>query len=238
MRDVLLRYCLLSALVLLGACSQYYYDLGTPLSAAQLPMVAFTMPVPSWVPGKNDAEAAALAVATEIMSGGKSALFNQVLVNEKRSAVSAGAGYDPFTMGLDLWYAYGATGIGQPVEKFEQDFWALIKVMGKELPDARKFKAAKRRLVADSVFAQDSLYLRAKHIGRLETIGIGADQHNKWLDLVRSVKPEQVRSDIAIHSGAFGGRFAFRCSCAHLAPVVRKRDLSGSYVKSFSVSKA
>ncbi|MEH6584594.1 MAG: hypothetical protein V7754_21875 [Halioglobus sp.] len=39
MRDAILRYCLLSALVLLGACSQYYYDLGTPLSAAQLPMV-------------------------------------------------------------------------------------------------------------------------------------------------------------------------------------------------------
>ncbi|MDX8387993.1 MAG: pitrilysin family protein [Ghiorsea sp.] len=160
---------------------------------AQLPMVAFTMPVPSWLPGENDGEVAALTVATEIMAGGNSALFNQVLVNEKRTAVAAGAGYDPFTMGLDLWYAYGSTGIGQPVEKFEQEFWILMQRMGSELPDKRKFKAAKRRLVAATVFAQDSLYLRAKHIGRLETIGIGADQQDKWLDLIRQVKPEQVR---------------------------------------------
>jgi len=163
---------------------------------AQLPMVAVTMAVPSWVPRENDEEVAALAVATEIMAGGNSALLNEVLVNEKRSAVSAGAGYDPFTMGLDLWYAYGATGIGQSVEKFEKDFWALMQAMGTELPQARKFEAAKRRLIADAVFAQDSLYLRAKHIGILETVGIGADEKERWLDLIRAVKPEQVRDVI------------------------------------------
>ena len=163
---------------------------------AQLPMMAFTMPVPSWKPYENDQEVAALAVATEMMSGGKSAVMNQVLVNEQRTAVSAGSGYDPFTMGLDLWYAYGSIGIGQSAEKFEKAFWKLMKNMGETLPDQRKFDAAKRRLIASSVFAQDSLYLRAKHIGILETVGIGADEKDRWLDLVRAVKSEQVRDAI------------------------------------------
>ena len=134
---------------------------------AQLPLLAFTLPVPAWLPGENDKQVAALAVATSIMAGGKSALLQQVLVNEKRSAVSAGAGYDPFTMGLDLWYAYGSTGVGQPVADFEQDSWQLIEKMGNTLPDTRMFEAAKRRMIASAVFAQDSLYLRAKHIGIL-----------------------------------------------------------------------
>ena len=164
---------------------------------AQLPMVAFTMPVPSWKPHVNDQEVAALAVATEILAGGNAAVLNQVLVNEKRVAVSAGAGYDPFTMGLDLWYAYGNTGIGQSVDQFEHEFWGLIGSMGKALPDERKFKAAKRRVIADTVFAQDSLYLRAKHIGILETVGIGAAEKDRWLTLIRAVKPEQVRDAIA-----------------------------------------
>lgn len=163
---------------------------------AQLPMVAFTIPVPSWEVGKNDKEAAALALATEILAGGRSAVMNQVLVNEKRSVATAGAGYDPFTMGLDLWYAYGSLGVGQPVAQFEKDFWALLSKMGKELPNQHKFEAAKRRFIADAIFAQDSLYLRAKHIGRLETIGIGAAQKDKWLDLIREVTPEQVRDVI------------------------------------------
>ncbi|WP_038246532.1 M16 family metallopeptidase [Ghiorsea bivora] len=164
---------------------------------AQLPMVAFTLPVPSWVPGQNDKEAAALALATEILAGGKSAVLHQVLVNEQRSAAGVGAGYDPFTMGLDLWYAYGALGIGQNVATFETNFWALISDMGKHLPNARRFAAAKRSLIANAVFAQDSLYLRAKHIGILETVGIGAAQQDKWLDLIRAVKPEDVRDVIA-----------------------------------------
>jgi len=163
---------------------------------AQLPMVAFTIPVPSWVPGKNDKEAAALALATEIMAGGNSAVLNEVLVNQKKSSVSASAGYDPFTMGLDLWFAYGAIGIGQPTQAFETDFWDLMQKMGTELPDSRKFSAAKRRLIADEVFAQDSLYLRAKQIGILETVGIGADQQQRWLALLREVTPEQVRDVI------------------------------------------
>ncbi len=160
---------------------------------AQLPLVAFTLPVPAWEPHKNDKEVAAIALATELLAGGKSAILNQVLVNEKRVAISAGAGYDPFTMGLDLWYAYGSTGIGQDVAKFEQAFWTLMDDMGKELPDKRKFEAAKLRMIANTVFAQDSLYLRAKHIGILETVGIGADEKDRWLDLIREVSPEQVR---------------------------------------------
>jgi len=160
---------------------------------AQLPMVAFTLPVPSWVPHENDNQAAALALATEILAGGNSAVLNQVLVNEQRVAVSAGAGYDPATMGLDLWYAYGTTGIGQDVAKFEKAFWALMEKMGNTLPDERKFKAAKRRLIANAVFAQDSLYLRAKQIGTLETVGIGANEKDRWLDLIREVTPEEVQ---------------------------------------------
>ncbi len=160
---------------------------------AQLPLVAFTIPVPSWRPHQNDKEAAALAVATSIMAGGNSAVLNQVLVNEKRSAVSAAAGYDPFTMGLDLWYAYGAIGVGQSVPHFEKEFWSLMAEMGKTLPDQRKFEAAKRRMIANAVFEQDSLYLRAKQIGTLETVGIGADEQTRWLTLIRQVTPEQVR---------------------------------------------
>jgi len=154
--------------------------------------------VPSWQPGENDKEVAALAVATSMLAGGKSAILNQVLVNEKRAAVSVGAGYDPFTMGLDLWYAYGATGMNQDVANFEKEFWALMDKMGQELPNTRKFEAAKRRMIAGAVFAQDSLYLRAKHIGILETVEIGADNKDKWLDLIREVSPEQVRDAFKI----------------------------------------
>ena len=164
---------------------------------AQLPMVAFTIPVPSWKPGVNDKEVAALAVATEIMAGGRSAQLNQILVNDQKTAVSVGAGYDPFTMGLDLWYAYGVMGIGQSVEKFEQSFWSEMEKFGHTLSGKEQLASAKRRLIASAVFEQDSLYLRAKHIGILETVGIGAEHKDDWYDLIREVSAEQVRDVVA-----------------------------------------
>ncbi len=163
------------------------------LPGARLPMVIIAMPVPAWRPGTNDADAAALAVATEILAGGRSAVLTRRLVDEQRKAFSAGAGYDPFSMDTDLWNAYGMLGPKQTPEAFERAFWAVVNTLSDQGPGAAQLAAAKRRMVADEVFAQDSLYLRAREIGELESVGIGADKREAWLDLLRKVRAEDVR---------------------------------------------
>jgi len=160
---------------------------------AQLPMLAVALPVPVWQPGVNDREAAALAVATEILAGGRSAVLNREIVDKQRKAFSASAGYDPFGMGLDLWFAYGMLGPKQTPEAFEAALWKSIGKMRDAGPDAAQLAAAKRRMIADQVFGQDSLYLRAKEIGRLETVGIGADRRDDWLAALRGVRAQDVR---------------------------------------------
>ncbi|MDQ6972184.1 MAG: pitrilysin family protein [Mariprofundaceae bacterium] len=160
---------------------------------AQLPMLAVALPVPVWQPGVNDREAAALAVATEILAGGRSAVLNREIVDRQRKAFSASAGYDPFGMGLDLWFAYGMLGPKQTPEAFEAALWKSIGKMRDAGPDAAQLAAAKRRMIADQVFGQDSLYLRAKEIGRLETVGIGADRRDDWLSALRGVRAQDVR---------------------------------------------
>jgi len=160
---------------------------------AQLPMVAITMPVPVWLPGKNDSQAAALAVATEILAGGRAAVLNREIVDRQRKAFAAAAGYDPFSMGIDLWYAYGMLGPKQTAKAFEKALWATIGDFRDKGPTSAQLTAAKRRMIADEVFAQDSLYMRAKQIGMLETVGIGADQRGAWLAAIRKVNKEDVQ---------------------------------------------
>ncbi len=163
---------------------------------AQLPMVAITIPVPVWTPGKNDTEAAALALATHLLAGGRSARMNRELVDEKRLAFSASAGYDESAMGLDLWYAYAMLGPKQTAAAFEKAFWALLDDMSNTAVNAKQLAAAKRNIIAADVFAQDSLYLRAKEIGRLEVVGIGAENRDKWLDAIRNVTPSDIRKAV------------------------------------------
>lgn len=161
--------------------------------AAQLPILAVVLPVPVWKPGENDQDAAAIAVATYILAGGRSARMQKKLVDETRLAFSVAAGYDPFGMGLDLWYAYGALRSDSDTEAFESALWAMIGDLQKEPVSASSLKMAKRNIVASEVFARDSLYLRAKRIGRLETVGIGADNYERWLDAIRNVSAEDIQ---------------------------------------------
>ncbi len=160
---------------------------------AELPVLAVALPVPVWQPGKNDREVAALALATEMLTGGRAAFLQRELVDMKGLAVAAGAGYDPFGMGVDLWYAYANFGPKHQPEAFEKAFWKLIADMGRRQMPAKALAAAKKREIASEVFAQDSLYLRAMQIGRLETVGIGADHRDEWLDAIRKVSAADVQ---------------------------------------------
>ncbi len=164
--------------------------------AAQSPIVAITLPVPVWTPGQNDKEAAALAVLSEILAGGRSALLTHELVDVQRKAFAADAGYDPFGMRVDLWYAYGALSKTQDPQAFTKAFWALRDQLLAHGVSERALAAAKRRAVAAQVFAQDSLYLRAKTIGILETVGIGADQRDHWLALMKAVSANDIHDVI------------------------------------------
>jgi len=164
---------------------------------AQLPMLAVTIPVPVWKPGANDIEAASLALATHILAGGRSARMSRELVDEKRLAFNVGAGYDEASMGLDLWYAFGMLGPKQTTAAFEKALWALLDDMAKTPVNAKRLAAAKRNITAAEVFAQDSLYLRAKQIGHLEVVGIGAANRDQWLKAIQKVTPADIQKAVA-----------------------------------------
>lgn len=164
---------------------------------AQLPMLAITIPVPVWQPGQNDKEAAALALASQILAGGRSARLTREIVDEQRKAFAAGAGYDASGMGLDLWYAYGMLGPGQTTEAFEESLWALLDDMANKPATEQQLTAAKRNIIAANVFAQDSLYLRAKEIGRMEVVGIGANNRELWLEVIEQVTAKDIQKAVS-----------------------------------------
>ena len=166
---------------------------------AKSPVVAVTLPVPVWKPGKNDKQTAALAVATYILGGGRAAILQREIVDKQRKAFSASAGYDPFGMGLDLWYAYGMLGAEQSPQAFEQSLWSILKDMASNPVSEKQLQTAKRNMIASQVFAQDSLYLRAKEIGRMETVGIGAIHKDEWLDAIRNVTAKDIQQVVSTY---------------------------------------
>ncbi|MDQ6950433.1 MAG: pitrilysin family protein [Mariprofundales bacterium] len=160
---------------------------------AQLPMVAVVMPVPVWHPGKNDRQAAALDMATEILAGGRSALLSRQLVDKQRKAFSVSASYDPFSMGVDLWSVWADLGAGQTPDAFTAALWKSLNALRDHGPSTAQLARAKRGIIADEVFAQDSLYLRARQIGSMESVGIDARRRGDWLKAIRMVTPKDIQ---------------------------------------------
>ncbi|MDX8409522.1 MAG: pitrilysin family protein [Mariprofundales bacterium] len=160
---------------------------------AQLPMVAVVMPVPVWHPGQNDKEAAALAVATGILAGGRSALLSRQLVDTQRKAFSVSAGYDPFSMGIDLWAAWAMLGQNHTPDALIDALWKSLNGLRDHGPNPAQLARAIRGIIADEVFAQDSLYLRAREIGSMESVGIDANQRGAWLNAVRAVTAADIQ---------------------------------------------
>ncbi|MDX8414155.1 MAG: pitrilysin family protein [Mariprofundales bacterium] len=163
------------------------------LEGVQLPMVAVVMPVPVWHPGENDRQAAALAVATAILASGRSALLPRQLVDEQRKAFSVSAGYDPFSMGIDLWAAWAMLGKSNTPDGLLAALWRSIGKLAHDGPSKAQLARTIRGIVAEEVFAQDSLYLRARQVGSMESVGINAGQRDHWLGLLRQVTAADVQ---------------------------------------------
>jgi len=163
------------------------------LAGVQLPMVAVVMPVPVWHPGKNDREAAALAVATGILASGRAALLPRQLVDAQRKAFSVSAGYDPFSMGIDLWAAWAMLGKNNRPDDLLAALWKTIAKLAHDGPSKAQLARTIRGIVAEEVFAQDSLYLRARQVGAMESVGLDSRQRDRWLQLLRQVKAADVQ---------------------------------------------
>jgi zinc protease len=88
-------------------------------------------------------------------------------------------------------------GAKQSPADFEKALWVILNNMGKQAVSEKQLQIAKKNMIANEVFAQDSLYLRAKEIGRMETVGIGAIHKDEWLNAIRAVTAKDVQEVVA-----------------------------------------
>jgi zinc protease len=85
----------------------------------------------------------------------------------------------------------------QTTAAFEKALWKLLAEMAKQPVSDAELRAAKRNMIAANIFAQDSLYLRAKEIGHLEVVGIGAANRDAWLDAIKAVTAHDIQQAVS-----------------------------------------
>jgi zinc protease len=148
--------------------------------------------VPSYTTAKpGDAEA--LDVLGHILGRGSNSRLYQTLVVDKSIAVSAGAGYEGTALDETKFRVYGTPKPGTSLPQLEEAIDAVLAEVVEKGVTSAELERSKSRMIADSVYAQDSQATLARWYGAGLTTGGTVEQIQAWPDKIRSVTAAQVQ---------------------------------------------
>jgi zinc protease len=148
--------------------------------------------VPSATTAKRG-ESEALEVLGHILGGGSNSRLNRVLVEEKGLAVSAGAGYLGSALDTTRFTIYATPARNVGFRQVESAIEAVISELAEKGISAQELERSKARLIADSIYAQDSQSTLARWYGTALVTGLTVDSVRTWPERIRAVTAEQVR---------------------------------------------
>ena len=161
---------------------------------AKLPYVLMGYKVPVLNTIENESEAYALEVLAGILDGGNSARLATKLVRGKQIAVSAGAGYSLMSRLPELFMLDATPAEGQTVFDMEYALKEEIYNLKSELISEQELQRVKAQVLANSVYEKDSNFYQAMQLGMLETVGIGWQKVDEYVEKVNQITALQVQN--------------------------------------------
>ena len=163
---------------------------------AKLPSLLMGYKVPVLKSVEQEWEAYALEVLAGVLDGGSSARLTSGLVRGKQIAVSAAAGYSLATRLPDLFELEATPAEGKTVAELETALKDEIAKLQGELISPDELQRIKAQVLASAVYERDSNFYQAMQLGMLETVGLGWQKADEYVNKVNLVTAEQVR-DVA-----------------------------------------
>ena len=156
-------------------------------------IIGFKTPNLLQLPEARAWEAYALAMLSAVLDGGTAARLESRLVRAQQVAAAADAGYSLYAARPDLLLVDGTPAQGRSAEELERALLEEIRLLRTEPVGAEELDRARAQVVADEIYARDSITHRAHMIGQLETMGLGWEVDGELVERYRAVTAEQVR---------------------------------------------
>ncbi len=150
------------------------------------PMLQRAYLVPSFHTGKPG-QSEALEVLAQILGNGENSRLYRALVQDKHSAVAAGAWYDSSTLDMSKFEVYGVPQPGVALPELESQIDTVIAAVADKGIGADELARAKTRMVADAIYAQDNPMTLARWYGAALTTGSTVKDVRRWPDRIRLV---------------------------------------------------
>jgi zinc protease len=161
---------------------------------AKEPYLLMGYKVPVLANAEQDWEPYALEMLASVLDGGASARFSRELQRGARVAASAGAGYSAFTRLPGLFRLSGTPADGRTIDELEAALLAQIERVQTELVAPDELERIRTQLIAAKVYEKDSVFYQAMQLGQLETVGLGWELVDEYVERLSAVTPEQIRA--------------------------------------------
>jgi zinc protease len=161
---------------------------------AKEPYLIMGYKVPVLANADENWEPYALEMLASVLDGGASARFSRELVRGERVAASAGAGYNAFTRLPGLFRLSGIPAHGRSMEELEAALHEQIERVKTELVEPDELERIRTQLIAGKVYEKDSVFYQAMQLGQLETVGLGWELVDTYVERLSAVTPEQIRA--------------------------------------------
>ena len=159
---------------------------------ARVPIFSRIYRVPSYAQGRPG-QAQALETYSQLLGGGQTSTLYRVLVEQKKLASDAGAGYDGNNRDAGLFSVYAVPRPGVSLQALEKAVDQVLQSTRSNLPEGADLTRAKTGLVASVTYRRDSQMALAMAYGQALSIGLTVDDVNEWPARIRAVSAENVR---------------------------------------------
>ena len=160
---------------------------------ARVPFLVMGYKVPVLNTSEDKDHIYALELLSGLLDGGNSSRFSKNLVRGSQIATSVSAGYSIYALHDSLFTISAIPSDGISMDDMEAAIIAQIKAIQDELPTEDELARVKAQVVASSVFEQDSSFYQAMKIGIMETVGLGWQTKDEYVDRINAVTAEQVQ---------------------------------------------
>ena len=160
---------------------------------AEVPYVTLGYKAPTLKTATEDWEPYALAVLEGILDGGASARLSRNLIRGRQVAADADAGYSPASRLDELFVLAGNPAPGRTNAELEQALRTEVARLREEPVSADELARVVAQVVAADVYQQDSMFYQGMRLGTLETVGLGWNKLDDYVQRIQAVTPEQVR---------------------------------------------
>ncbi len=160
---------------------------------AELPYVLLGYKVPVLKTAEQPWEPYALQVLAGILDAGNSARLSRNLIRGQQLAASAEASYSMISRLNDLFVLAGNPVPGRNVVELEQALRGEVQRLHEELVSPEELARVVAQVIAADVYQRDSLFYQGMRMGILETVGLGWNALDDYVERVQAVTPEQIR---------------------------------------------